>query len=124
MPACGGACDQGATQCEARKTGSLGMESLMKRGQKIQVSRRRFVKTGVATAAALGFPAIVPSSVFGQYSPSKRINVGAIGTGRISRVHDMPSILQYDNARIVAVCDLDAHRVEDAKKFVNDYYAK
>jgi predicted dehydrogenase len=50
--------------------------------------------------------------------------VGAIGTGRISRVHDMPGILQYDNARIIAVCDLDAHRVEDAKKFVNDYYAK
>lgn len=88
-----------------------------------RVSRRKFVKSGVAASAALGFPTILPSSVFGQYAPSKRINVGAIGTGRISRVHDMPGILQYSNARIVAVCDLDAHRVEDAKKFVNDYYA-
>ena len=35
----------------------------------------------------------------------------------------MPGILQYDRASIVAVCDLDAHRVEDGKKFVNDYYA-
>jgi hypothetical protein len=65
----------------------------------------------------------VPSAVLGQFAPSKRINIGAIGVGRISRVHDMPMILQYDRAKIMAVCDLDAHRVEDGKKFVNDYYA-
>src|SRR3954454_21152664 len=88
------------------------------------ISRRNFLRTAGATAAIAGFPAIVPSSVFGQYAPSKRINVVAIGTGRISRVHDLPSILQYDDARIVAVCDLDAHRVTDGKKFVEDYYTK
>ena len=87
------------------------------------LNRRNFLKTGLGAAAALGFPAIVPASVLGQFAPSKRINIGAIGVGRISRVHDMPMILQYDRARIVAVCDLDAHRVEDGKKFVNDYYA-
>ena len=87
-------------------------------------SRRKFLKAAAGTAAAIGFPAIVPSSVLGQYAPSKRINVGAIGVGRISRVHDMPGILQYDNAKIVAVCDLDAHRVEDGKKLVNDHYSK
>jgi predicted dehydrogenase len=85
-------------------------------------SRREFLKTGAGAAAVLAFPAIVPSSVFGQYAPSKRINVGAIGVGRISRGHDMPGILQYDNARIIAVCDLDAHRVEEGKRFVNDFY--
>src|SRR6202050_2058437 len=89
-----------------------------------KISRRSFLKTGIGTAAAVGFPAIVPASVFGQFAPSKRINVGAIGVGRISRVHDMPGILQYDQARIIAVCDLDAPRVEDGKKFVNDYYAQ
>jgi len=88
-----------------------------------KLSRRRFLRTGLGAAAAVSFPAIVPASVFGQYAPSKRINVGAIGVGRISRGHDMPGILQYDNARIMAVCDLDAHRVEEAKKFVNDFYA-
>ena len=77
-----------------------------------------------ASALAAGFPTIVPSSVFGQYAPSKRINVGAIGTGRISRVHDMPGILQHDRARIMAVCDLDAHRVDEGKAFVNDFYAQ
>src|SRR5438034_1779292 len=96
----------------------------MKKSTNRKPSRREFLKTGGGAAAALAFPTIVPSSVFGQYAPSKRINVGAIGVGRISRVHDMPSILQYDEARIVAACDLDAHRVADGKKFVEDYYAK
>src|SRR5205085_11158117 len=88
------------------------------------ISRRNFLRAAGVTAATAGFPAIVPSSALGQFAPSKRINVGAIGVGRISRAHDMPSILQYDEARIVAVCDLDAHRVSDGKKFVEDYYAK
>jgi predicted dehydrogenase len=87
-------------------------------------SRRKFLKSTAGAAAALAVPAIVPASVFGQYAPSKRINVGAIGVGRISHGHDMPGIWQYDNARIVAVCDLDAHRVDEGKKLVNDYYEK
>jgi len=89
-----------------------------------RISRRNFLRAAGVTAAAVGFPVIVPASVLGQFAPSKRINVGAIGVGRISRVHDMPGILQYDEARIVAVCDLDAQRVADGKKFVEDYYAK
>ncbi len=42
-------------------------------------SRRKFLKPAAGTAAAIGFSAIVPSSVLGQYAPSKRINAGAIG---------------------------------------------
>jgi predicted dehydrogenase len=92
------------------------------------MDRRRFLATAgqglVASSVAAGFPAIVPASVFGSTSPSNRINVGAIGTGRISRGHDLPGIWQHDIARIVAVCDLDRRRVEDAKALVNDYYAQ
>ena len=91
-------------------------------------SRRSFLATAgraaAATTVAAGFPAIVPATVFGKTSPSNRINVGAIGVGRISRGHDMPNILRYDIARIVAVCDLDANRVADGKKLVNDFYAR
>src|SRR3984885_454309 len=87
-----------------------------------QASRRQFLKRGTGGAAARGSPTREPDKVLGQLAPSKRINVGAIGVGRISRVHDMPGILQFDRARIMAVCDLDAHRVEDGKKFVNDFY--
>jgi predicted dehydrogenase len=79
---------------------------------------------GASTALAAGFPSIVPASVFGANAPSNRVNVGAIGTGRISRTHDMPGVWKYDHARIVAVCDLDSRRVEDAKALVNGYYGK
>jgi predicted dehydrogenase len=89
-----------------------------------KISRRSFVKTAAGAAAAVGFPTIVPASVLGQMAPSKRINVGAIGVGRISRVHDLPGIWQYDDARIMAVCDLDAKRVEAGKALINDTYAK
>jgi predicted dehydrogenase len=78
----------------------------------------------MGAAAAIGFPTIVPSSVFGQKAPSNRINVGAIGVGRISRAHDLPGIWQFDQARIMAVCDLDAKRVEEAKTLLNGVYAK
>jgi predicted dehydrogenase len=91
-------------------------------------TRRQFMtsagRTVAAASFAAGFPSIVPASVFGSASPSNRINVGAIGTGRISRGHDLPGIWKFDTARIMAVCDLDSHRVEDAKKLVNDHYAK
>ena len=92
------------------------------------INRRRFLATAgkgmIASSVAAGFPAIVPASVFGATSPSNRINVGAIGTGRISRGHDLPGIWQHDIARIMAVCDLDSQRVEDARVLVNGYYAK
>jgi predicted dehydrogenase len=87
-------------------------------------SRRTFLKTSLGAAAAAGFPTIVPSSVFGQLSPSNRINVGAIGVGRISRGHDLPGIWKYDQANIMAVCDLDANRVELGKALINGYYSK
>ncbi|HTF67213.1 MAG TPA: Gfo/Idh/MocA family oxidoreductase, partial [Edaphobacter sp.] len=87
-------------------------------------SRRTFLKTSLGAAAAAGFPTIVPASVFGQLSPSNRINVGAIGVGRISRGHDLPGIWKYDQANIMAVCDLDANRVELGKALINGYYSK
>lgn len=83
------------------------------------------IKGGVATTLAMtGFPTIVPASVFGKNSPSNRLNIGAIGVGRISRDHDMAETIKYDNARIMAVCDLDSKRLADGKKYVNDYYSK
>jgi predicted dehydrogenase len=97
-------------------------------------TRREFLAaagTGIVASTSLsgpagsaGFPAIVPASVLGANAPGNRINIGAIGNGRISRVHDLPGLWKYDTARIMAACDLDASRVEDAKTLVNGYYAK
>lgn len=88
------------------------------------LDRRAFIKRTLSAAACAGFPAIVPPSVFGQYAPSKQITVGAIGVGRISRVHDLPNILKVQGTRVIAVCDLYEERVELGKQFINDYYAK
>jgi predicted dehydrogenase len=96
----------------------------MSENRPVEVTRRRFLKTSAGAAVVAGFPMIVPASVLGQMAPSKRINVGAIGVGRISRVHDLPGIWQYDDARIMAVCDLDANRVEAGKALINGVYAK
>jgi predicted dehydrogenase len=87
-------------------------------------TRRQFLGDAGKAAAVAGFPAIVPASVLGAFSPGNRINVGAIGTGRISRGHDLPGIWQYDTARIMAVCDLDSSRAKDAVTLVNGYYSK
>ena len=88
-------------------------------------TRRDFIKRTITAGAGLIIaPTIVPASVFGAYAPSNRINIGAIGTGRISRDHDMPGVWKYDDVRIVAVSDLDLNRVSDAKKLVEDYYSK
>jgi hypothetical protein len=87
-------------------------------------TRRQFLGDAGKVAAVAGFPAIVPSSVLGAFSPGNRINVGAIGTGRISRGHDLPGIWRYDTARIMAVCDLDSKRAQEAVTLVNGYYTK
>lgn len=72
--------------------------------KKKDVSRRDFIKTGLAMSAVFGVPAIVPSTVFGANAPGNRINVGLIGCGNIGNYHKN-WLNQYDDVRIVAVCD-------------------
>ncbi len=83
-------------------------------------NRRSVLKAGLAAIAA---PAIVPSSVFGQNAPSNRITIGAIGIGRISRIHDLHETFKYDHAQVVAVCDLDSKRMASGQHFVDEAYA-
>ena len=45
-------------------------------------SRRDFLKTSILTAVSVGFPAIVPRTVFGENAPSNRIALGFIGCGK------------------------------------------
>lgn len=68
-------------------------------------SRRIFIKRTVASSAAIGFPAVVPSYVLGGAdAPSNKVNVAGIGVGAMG----------YSNIRnfrggvnIVALCDVD-----------------
>ena len=89
---------------------------------KIPNSRRDFlkntVKAGVGSVVLSGFPTIVPASVFGKNAPSNKLNIGQIGIGRIARTHDLLETFKYDNARIMAVADVDRKRIESGKKML------
>ena len=72
----------------------------------------------------MGFPTIVPSSVFGKNAPSDKINIGQIGCGRIARGHDLPGTWRHDVARIVAVSDVDSKRMREGKELIESHYAE
>lgn len=88
------------------------------------MKRRNFIQKSALATAILGFPTIVPSSVFGKNAPSNKINVGQIGCGRIGRDHDLPGTWQHDKARIVAVSDVDSKRMREGKELVEQYYTQ
>src|SRR5690554_7497431 len=89
------------------------------------MKRRSFIKqAGTTMGGVFLVPTIVPSSVFGKSAPSNKINIGQIGCGRIARSHDMAETLKLDDARYIAVCDLDSNRIKDGKKLVEDFYRK
>ncbi len=96
----------------------------------MKISRRRFLAT---TAMAFAVPHIVPASVFGQNAPSHRINIGVIGCGN-QGAQDARALLAEDDARIVAVCDVNrasyGYKTEDqylgrdpVRDMVNAHYA-
>ncbi len=90
-----------------------------------QIGRRRFLKRGTAaTAAAVGFPYIVPSSAYGaagHVAPGNRIVMGCIGMGG-QGTGDMKSFLGFKDIQVVAVCDVDKPHREQARRLVNDRY--
>ncbi len=88
------------------------------------MQRREFIHKTAAGVAAIGIPTIVPASVFGKNAPSNKINVAQIGCGRIAREHDLPGTMQHDLGQVMAVCDLDANRLQEGKQFIESYYAK
>ena len=88
----------------------------------LNLTRRDFLKAAAVTAAA---PAIVPSSVFGSQSPGNTLTMGCIGMGRQGH-GDMQEMIYRGlevGARVVAVCDVDSHRMEDAQWLVDKIYA-
>ena len=75
-----------------------------------------------ATGAALALPSIVPSTVFGKNAPSNRINVGMIGMGRQAIYANTNPFLNSKDCQLIAVCDVDKWRLDNAKKKVDEFY--
>ena len=87
------------------------------------MTRRDFIKTAAASAAA---PMIVPSSIFRKPAPSDTMLFGCIGVGRQGQ-GDMQGLIYRGlevGARVVAVSDVDSHRMEDAQWLAERIYAK
>jgi predicted dehydrogenase len=86
------------------------------------MSRRAFV----ASAAAAAVPLIVPRSVLGdekKAGPNSRLTIGFIGMGYQMQSH-LGYLLGQADTQVVAVCEVDKTRRENAKKRVEDHYAK
>jgi hypothetical protein len=72
---------------------------------KIPLSRRSFLKTGLAAGGLMAFPQILPSRLIGATSANGKLNIAVIGCGNRS-AQDLPALIaQGDN--IVALCDVD-----------------
>ncbi|MCF7974112.1 MAG: Gfo/Idh/MocA family oxidoreductase [Phycisphaerae bacterium] len=90
--------------------------------QKHNISRRHFIKTGVAASAALSLPTIVPSTVFGANAPSNRINAGLIGCGNIGSNYHANYLKDMEDVRVIAVCDAyKSRRLARAADFNTHY---
>jgi len=84
------------------------------------LSRRSFIKS---TAIAAVAPFILPSRIqSAEVKPNDRITLGFIGMGTQNRGL-LSGFLTYPQNQVLAVCDVDITRRENAKKMVEDYYA-
>jgi predicted dehydrogenase len=68
---------------------------------------------GVA-GVGVGFPNLVPWSVFGANAPSNRITLGCIGTGGMG-TSNLKAFVNRPDAKVLAVCDVDLGHREEAR---------
>ena len=87
------------------------------------IRRREFIRnSGIAASGVFALPTIISSAFREGKAPSDRINVAVIGLGRQTVNPNIPQFLKSDNATVVAVCDVDSWRLENARKQVDDFY--
>jgi len=92
--------------------------------QKSSISRRRFLKGTAAAGITAAFPSIIPASALGRLgkvAPSNRIVMGCIGVGSQGR-GNMNAFLDKKEVQVIAVCDVDKHHRDTAKKTVDMKY--
>ncbi len=95
--------------------------------KKRAISRRDFLRrTAAASAGAVAFPFIIPGRALGldgAVAPSNRIVMASIGVGGQGR-YDMSALMNVPDVQMIAVCDVDSGHRAQAKKMVEDFYAK
>ncbi|NLF68051.1 MAG: Gfo/Idh/MocA family oxidoreductase [Candidatus Anammoximicrobium sp.] len=89
-------------------------------------SRRNFLKSAGAAALAPLAPRILPASALGADGatpPSERISLGLIGIGMVGQGH-LRGFLSAADVQVVAVCDVDRWRRENAQSTTEQAYAE
>lgn len=93
----------------------------MEMKKKHTVSRRTFL---AGVGASIAAPYVIPGSALGAgdtVAPSNRINMGVIGTG--SQAGGLTeTAMGHDNVRVIALCDVDKARLQEAKQKVDKNY--
>jgi len=87
-------------------------------------TRRSFIKSSVlGGVSALTFPTLLPSHVWAaETAPNARLTIGMIGMGTQSR--GLLGAFLNQATQVVAVCDVDTTRREDARRRVDEHYAQ
>lgn len=78
---------------------------------------RRSILRSMAGAA---LPYVVPASCWGAHAPSRRVTLGCIGVGGRG-AQNLRSFLGHPHCQVLAVCDVNHRRVEQARQIVNDH---
>ena len=91
-----------------------------------RIERRMFLKRAVAVGTAgISLPYVIRQSALGRagaIAPSERITVGMIGTGGHGRGVNLRNFLGFNDAQVVALCDVDRAQVEIAGGMVAKAY--
>jgi predicted dehydrogenase len=91
---------------------------------KRNLTRRDLLRESASAGAALAAPWIVSAAALGRdgkTAPSERITLGVIGIGPRC-TYDLQAILKQPDVQCVAVCDVQASRLQAAKKLVDEHY--
>jgi predicted dehydrogenase len=87
----------------------------------MQISRRSLLRGAAASAAVAPF--VLPSHIWAaETKPNSRVTMGFIGMGMQNRGL-LGGFLGQDT-QVLAVCDVDTTRRNDAKKRVDEFYSK
>lgn len=86
-----------------------------------RLTRRETIQTMLAAAAA---PWFVPAHVLGaagQAAPSSKITLGVLGVGSQGQ-YDMRDFLTHDDVRVTAICDVNKHHIDGARRAIAERY--
>jgi predicted dehydrogenase len=90
-----------------------------------RLNRREALRAAAAAGGVVAAPWLVPASALGSQgsvAAGDRITLGFIGIGAMGQGH-LRCFVEYPDAQVVAVCDVDRWRRENAKVRVEELYA-